>query len=804
REDTLARLDRLKGGIPGLFANVLRLDRLDRAAGRAAILRPLERWSELEGERVVAEHGLVERVLDGVGAGQIELGTGGLGVVEGNGGARGIEAPYLQLVMQRMWEVERAAGSSTLRESTLDELGGAGQVVADHLERAIEALSPPQREIAARLFDHLVTPSGTKIAHEASDLAEFAGVSRTEVEGVMATLARHRILRTDESGRWEIFHDVLAGAVLGWKGRYGAERAVERAREEARRRHRRLAFLALGALVGLALAAGLAIFAFSQRSEARDQARVARGGQLVASALSVVETDPELGVALAFEAANIDPGPRAEEALRQSLAASRQRAIVDVGHPLLVLALDRSGTHALVVDAGHVARLIDLRTGAERWSRRVDGAAAAFAPDGQTVQVVARRSLLRVDAATGIPSGRPVHLAVTGDVDRLVPSPDGRSAIVIAGKPRARVFDLSTGAAIGRVKHVSQVTDAAFASSGSLAASTGVDRTPRLWDPRTWQEKRVLPGHTGQVLTVAVDPLGKRVATGSADQTARLWRAGTGALITPLYGHTGSVTDVAFGSRGLVVTASADGTARTWGPNGRPVQILRGHTGAVVAAEFAGPDSVVTAGSDGTLRTWDPGTSIELVPTSARGPSAPVRRATGIGGAEAEVTGSAVRLRRAGGETVLRGHADLVNAVAFSPDGQLLVTAGRDHDVIVWDVSSGQIVHRFSEAQSGSVTDARFSPDGRWIVTAGPISARLWNVDDGRPLTFLYGPKPTLTAVGFEPDSRTVVSRESSGVVRRYVCDLCGGLEELSALAESRLEATGRQLTAEERSRYLD
>ena len=52
REDTLAALDRLKGAIPNLFANVLRLDRLDRAAGRAAIVKPLERWSELEGEPV--------------------------------------------------------------------------------------------------------------------------------------------------------------------------------------------------------------------------------------------------------------------------------------------------------------------------------------------------------------------------------------------------------------------------------------------------------------------------------------------------------------------------------------------------------------------------------------------------------------------------------------------------------------------------------------------------------------------------------------------------------------------------------
>ena len=209
--------------------------------------------------------------------------------------------------------------------------------MADHLERAIAALSPAQRAIAARLFDHLVTPSGTKIAHEASDLAEFAGASPGEIDAVTATLARHRILRTDESGRWEIFHDVLAGAVLGWKGRYDAERAVERAREEARRRHRRLAFLAFGALVGLALATGLAVFAFSQRSEARDQARVARGGQLVASALSLLDSDPELGLALAVEAASVDPSPRAEDALRQTLGASRERAVFDIGHPLVAL-----------------------------------------------------------------------------------------------------------------------------------------------------------------------------------------------------------------------------------------------------------------------------------------------------------------------------------------------------------------------------------------------------------------------------------------------------------------------------------
>ena len=52
------------------------------------------------------------------------------------------------------------------------------------------------------------------------------------MRGVVGVLADHRILRTDEAGRWEIFHDVLAGAVLGWKSRHDAERAVARARAE--------------------------------------------------------------------------------------------------------------------------------------------------------------------------------------------------------------------------------------------------------------------------------------------------------------------------------------------------------------------------------------------------------------------------------------------------------------------------------------------------------------------------------------------------------------------------------------------
>ena len=747
-------------------------------------------------------------MLDGVGAGRIELGPGGLGVAEGNGGGRGIEAPYLQLVMQRMWDVERASGSSTLRASTLEELGGAGQVVADHLERAIEALSPAQRAIAARLFDHLVTPSGTKIAHEASDLAEFAGASPGEIDAVTATLARHRILRTDESGRWEIFHDVLAGAVLGWKGRHDAERAVERARAGG------AAQAPPPGVPGLRRARrARARRGRWRRSRSRNAAkrairRARRGAASSSRARSRVARtrDPELGIALALEAARIEPTPQAEDALRQALDASRLRGRISTGHPVVAMDVAPTTPRVLVVGDDHVMRLYALDTGKLLWSRRVDGAAAAFVAAGRSVVAIVDRALVTLDTVTGEPRGKPVPVALPGVVQELVPSPDGTSAIALVGKPRARAIALSTGARIGRVKHLRAVTDAAFAPDGRLVASSGRDHTGRVWSTRTWREvRRPLLGHNGQVLAVAFDRTGERIATGSTDQTARVWRIGTERAITTLFGHTSYVSDVAFGPGDVLVTASGDGTARTWSAEGVPARELD-------RSSRARPEGRVLRGRDcrdGRRGRDDPrlgpGTGIELVRApNLRGPTAPRRRAVSPDGtASARIDGDLVRLRTASGEKVLEGHKDVVNSVAFSPDGRLLVSAGRDHDVIVWDVATGAEAYRIEEAQSASVQDARFSPDGRWLVTAGPKSARLWTAD-GQKVRYLYGPKsPPVTAVAFEPGSRAVVSRERNGVVRRWACELCGGLDELVALGGSRLRGTGRTLTAEERARYL-
>jgi hypothetical protein len=267
RDDALAELDRFKAVLPGIYGNAVRLDRLDRAGGRAAIVGPVERWNELHGTRAAVEPELVEAVLDGVGEGEIDVGRG-RGVVAGAARASGIEAPFLQLVMQRLWQESSSRGDAVLTRNLLDRLGGTGRVVADHLAGALAQLSADQRDVAAEMFHHLVTPGGSKILHELGDLAMYAGRSEEDAASVLETLAEHRIVRrhADESGRrrYEIFHDVLAPPVLAWRAQHVTEARFQQALEDSRRRRAQLGKVIAVLAVGFVALLAITVYALVQ------------------------------------------------------------------------------------------------------------------------------------------------------------------------------------------------------------------------------------------------------------------------------------------------------------------------------------------------------------------------------------------------------------------------------------------------------------------------------------------------------------------------------------------------------------
>ena len=307
RDDALAELDEFAGRIPELFSNLLRLDRLDREAGKAAILGPLARYSELAAEAFTAEDTLVEAVLD-------EASTDS-----------GVEAPYLQLVLERLWEREREAGFARLRLATLRAIGGARAVVREHVRGALERLPVAEQEAAARVVRQLVTPSGRKVSHESSDLAEYADVEDAELRRLLERLGRERIVRgvNGMQGapiRYEIFHDVLGPPILAWQ----AEHQLRREQIRARRQHRRLLAIIGASLVALAVVAAVAVYALVQRSDARTQARHANGGALAGHALADIPTNPRSASSSRCRLRRFS-GRQTADVLRSSLAAMRGR-----------------------------------------------------------------------------------------------------------------------------------------------------------------------------------------------------------------------------------------------------------------------------------------------------------------------------------------------------------------------------------------------------------------------------------------------------------------------------------------------
>ena len=273
RDDALAGLDRFKGRIPELFDNYLRLDRLGLESAREAIEGPITRYNATAAEPMGVEPSLVDRVLEELAAEDVGLGRHG-GAVTGRMHATAsedarIEPAHLQLVMTRLWEAETTAGSSTLRVSTLEELGGAATIVRTHVQSAMESLPRDDQRLAAQVVHYLVTPSGAKIRHTPSDLAVYAGRPVSQVKALVERLsaADTRVLRSappprgpsDEAG-YEVFHDVLAGALLDWRARFETRRLEVRSRR------------LLAALVAVsAIAVGLAVYllnpAFVRRIE---------------------------------------------------------------------------------------------------------------------------------------------------------------------------------------------------------------------------------------------------------------------------------------------------------------------------------------------------------------------------------------------------------------------------------------------------------------------------------------------------------------------------------------------------------
>jgi WD40 repeat protein len=482
------------------------------------------------------------------------------------------------------------------------------------------------------------------------------------------------------------------------------------------------------------------------------------------------------------------------------------------------VAVSADGRHALTAGQDQTVRLWDLVTGQELCRSQAHTSPVrqvALTPDG-------RDGLSASGTVVGLWDFRPYVRSDRRDSKQLSllfaagPKPFSAAAALFPPEPAEMIQPLRLLAG-----HKLNVQCLAISADGRRALSGGHDRTVRVWDLESGQEERRFEGHSNVVECLTLSADGRRVLSGSWDGVAICWEPDSGREVSFCAAHVKTVTTLAFAPGGRFLSSSyLDPVFRLWqipDPDGPPPASLEvplmqpparvegeevrftGHRNPVLSVAVSSDGRTVLTGSgskyadgrhgvgaENEMRLWDAKTGQEL------------RRFV--------------------------GHTGAIFRVVYSSDGRRAASAGADHTVRLWELSSGrqtgsivvpsevrglawaardrQIVVggmdgvlRVFDAATGSAVDSplasnlgasiwalALSPDRRQVAVAAGRELRLGDLESGRWEQTFTGHTDAVRDVFFSADGKGLISAGHDGTIRQW--DVATGRQRRPALTQ--------------------
>jgi WD40 repeat protein len=115
----------------------------------------------------------------------------------------------------------------------------------------------------------------------------------------------------------------------------------------------------------------------------------------------------------------------------------------------------------------------------------------------------------------------------------------------------------------------------------------------------------------------------------------------------------------------------------------------------------------------------------------------------------------------------LESHEDKVFALAFSPDGNFLASAGFSNLVIIWDPKTGSQLQKF-KTKGGIAFDMAFSTDNKTIFVPSSSNIELHSIETGNLITDIGDSLGRVYSVLISTDGKTMISCGSEGIVRVF------------------------------------
>lgn len=114
---------------------------------------------------------------------------------------------------------------------------------------------------------------------------------------------------------------------------------------------------------------------------------------------------------------------------------------------------------------------------------------------------------------------------------------------------------------------------------------------------------------------------------------------------------------------------------------------------------------------------------------------------------------------------IIKAHTSYVFDLAFSSDGEKLLSASHDHTIKTWQFNSGTLLHT-SEGHTKTVYSISISPDGKTFASGGfDRKIGIWNLQTGRNIKFLTGHKDYVNVVHFTSEGH-LLSGSRDGTLR--------------------------------------